>query len=60
MAFFSPKTLWSSLDSILHTNTFPTVQESPQLELICESYASHKLAYLVDHPSTSGFHVILH
>jgi hypothetical protein len=28
---------------ILHTETFPTMQESPQLEFVWESYASCKL-----------------
>jgi hypothetical protein len=45
---------------ILHTDTFPTVQESPQSEFVCESYAFHKLTYHIDHHGESGCHVNPH
>jgi hypothetical protein len=32
----------------------------PQLEIICESYSSRKLTYLVDHYGTSGSHARPH
>jgi len=42
---------------ILQIMTFPMMQKQPQLELMCESYASYKLTYLVDHQGTSGCHI---
>jgi hypothetical protein len=45
--FLGPNILLGNMPHILHTDTFPTMQESPQLELICESYASHKLTTIV-------------
>lgn len=35
---------------ILHTNTFPTTQESHQSKFICEIYSSQKLTFLVSPP----------
>ena len=42
---------------IPHIDTFPTMKKSTQSELVCESYASHKLTYHVDHHGTSGCHI---
>jgi hypothetical protein len=49
-----------TLNYVLHFDTFLMLQKSPQLEITCESYASHKLTYLVDHHVTSGFRVSPH
>jgi hypothetical protein len=54
------ETLAHTLHIVLHSKAYPTVQKSPQLELVCESYASHKLTYLIDHYYMSGCHVIPH
>jgi hypothetical protein len=35
---------------ILHTNTFPMMQESPQSESVCKSYATQKLTFLFSPP----------
>jgi hypothetical protein len=42
----------TSPSRLFHTETFPMVQKSPQLKLVYESYASHKLTHLVDHHGT--------
>jgi len=52
--------VYEPCDSILHINTFPIVQNSCQLDLVCKSYASHKLTYQLDHQGTSGCHLIPH
>jgi hypothetical protein len=57
MTFFGVQTYNTTRLYILHTETFPLVQESPQLEFVCESYASRKLTYRVNHHGTSGCHV---
>jgi hypothetical protein len=49
-----------TLNGVLHSETFPTVQTMRQSELVCKSYASHKLTYLVDHHGTKGCHVSSH
>lgn len=43
-----------TLNIDLHTNTIPIVWKSPQSKLECESYASCKLTYLIDHYDMSG------
>jgi len=46
-----------TLEVCLHIDTFLTMKKSSQLELICESYASRNLTYLIDHHGTNGCHV---
>jgi hypothetical protein len=58
--FYGPNLTMDQVNYILHTNTFPMVQEFPQSEFVCESYASHKLTYRIDHHGVSGCHVIPH
>jgi hypothetical protein len=40
------------LNIVLHIDIFPIVRKSPQFKLVCRSYASHKLIYLVEHHGT--------
>jgi hypothetical protein len=54
------KTFTHSHDDVLHFDTFPMVQKFPQSELICKSYASRMLTYLVDHHGMSGCHISPH
>jgi hypothetical protein len=58
--FFWVQTYSTAIFYILHTETFPMVQESPQSEFVYESYASRKLTYHVNHHGTSGCHVNPH
>jgi hypothetical protein len=55
--FLWSKPYYGEIFYILHIDTFPMVQESPQSKFICESYASHKLTYHIDHHGASGCHV---
>jgi hypothetical protein len=43
-----------TLNDVLHFETFLMVCQMPQSELVCKSYSSHKLTYLVGHHGTSG------
>jgi hypothetical protein len=54
------KLYYGDIGYILDTETFPMVQELPQSQFVCESYASHKLTYRIDHHGASGCHVNLH
>jgi len=40
---------YNTFHAILHTKSFPTVQELRQSESVCKSYATQKLTFLFSH-----------
>jgi hypothetical protein len=57
--FLWSKPYYRAILYIIYIDTFPTMQESPKSEFICECYASRKLTCHIHHHGLSGCHANL-